>query len=71
MDLTQQGAFVNSLVLVELVDRSIRGLNLFEDMPEFVLGARYLYSHGIPETTSNHSLRLDFYELWPTEASLT
>ena len=49
MDMTQQGAFVNSLVLVELVDRSIRGLNLFVDMPEFVLGSRYLYSQGIPD----------------------
>lgn len=49
IDTTQQGAFVNYLVLVELVDRSIRGLNLFEDMPEFVLGSRYLYSQGIPD----------------------
>ena len=52
IDPEQQGAFVNSLVLVELVDRSIRGLNLFEDMYKFVLGARYIYSHGIPEAAS-------------------
>ena len=51
MDLTQLGAFVNSLVLVELVDRSVKGLNLFEDMAEFVLGARYLYSQEVHETT--------------------
>ena len=53
IDLEQQGAFVNSQVLVELVDRSIRGLNLFEDMAEFVLESRYHYSHGNHEAPSD------------------
>ena len=39
LDWNQPKCFVNTLVLNELVDRSLRGQNLFEDMPEFVLNA--------------------------------
>lgn len=36
VDLDQEGAFVNSMVLIELVERSIKGQNLFENMHDFI-----------------------------------
>ena len=43
VDFTKEDAFVNGMILDELVDRSIRGEDLFEDMIEFILGARLTY----------------------------
>ncbi len=39
VDLTQKGTYVNSIVLSSLVDRSIKGQDLFENMKETILAA--------------------------------
>ena len=55
MDLTLDRAFVNSMVLVELVERSVKGHDLFDNMNDFVLAARSLYPHylgGVTPTVS-------------------
>ena len=40
MDLTDEKPFVNALLLRELVDRSAKGQDLFEGIPEFIRAAR-------------------------------
>ena len=43
IDLTQERAFVNALVLRELLNRSIKGQSLSDNMQEFIFNARVLY----------------------------
>ena len=52
IDLTQEECFVNTTVLRELVDRSIRGQDLFEDMASIVLGAKAVYPQYAREIAS-------------------
>lgn len=51
VDLAQEGAFVNSMVLTELVERSIRGQNLFENMLDFIYDMKFLYPQFVAETS--------------------
>ena len=51
IDLTQEGAFVNAMVLRELVDRSIEGQNLFENMNDLIMMAISVY----PEYAREHN----------------
>ena len=53
VDLTQEGAFINTMVLGELVDRSVRGQNLFESMPDIILSARSIFLQYVHETALN------------------
>ena len=55
VDLTKEHAYVNSLVLRELVDRSVRGQSLFEGMDDFVLSVQALFPIYVDEVLS-HSL---------------
>ena len=52
VDLNKEHVFVNSMVLRELVDRSVRGENLFEGMDDFVLSVRALYPRYADEVLS-------------------
>ena len=58
VDLTTERAYVNSMVLRELVDRSVKGQNLFEGMREFVLYVQTLYPRYVDEVLPE-SLRCD------------
>ena len=55
VDLTKEHVFINSMVLRELVDRSVRGQNLFEGMDDFVLSVQTLFPRYVDEVLS-HSL---------------
>ena len=50
IDLTKGHTYVNSIVLRELVDRSIRGQNLFEGMDDLILSAQALFPKYYEET---------------------
>ena len=53
VDLMQEEAFVNTTVLGELVDRSVRGQNLFENMTDIILSARSVFPEFVCEATSS------------------
>ncbi len=55
VDLTKEHVYINSMVLRELVDRSVRGKNLFEGMDDFVLSMQALFPRYVDEVLS-HSL---------------
>ena len=52
VDLNNEHVFVNSMVLRELVDRSVRGENLFEGMDDFVLSVQALFPRYVDEVLS-------------------
>ena len=52
-DLAKEGAFVNTIILRELVDRSVKGLNLSENMLDIILSSRALYPQYVLETMSD------------------
>jgi hypothetical protein len=45
VDLHKMNGFVNTLVLLELAERSVKKENLFWGMPEFIAVARANFSH--------------------------
>ena len=49
VDIWKQQTYVNSLVLRELVDRSVKGLSLFVGMDEFILSAKSTYQAHLLE----------------------
>ena len=43
IDLDRSGGFVNTMILTELVDRSLQKKNLFDGMPEYIESVRRAY----------------------------
>lgn len=56
IDLTQEGAAVNAMVLDELVERSVRGESLFENMSEFISDSKSLYQRYVREVVENRPI---------------
>lgn len=54
-DISNEGGFVNTLILRELVDRSVRKANLSENMADFILNSRALYPQYVLEAASAES----------------
>ena len=54
IDLTQEGAFINMAVLDELVDRSVRGKSLLENMSDFISNLKSLYPGYVREVGKKH-----------------
>lgn len=54
-DLAEEETFVNMCILRELVDRSVRGLDLFDGLIECILSARALYPQFDLENASDDS----------------
>ena len=52
MDLMQEGTFINATVLYVLVQRSIKGQDLFENMAAIILTAKSLYPQYLLEMTA-------------------
>lgn len=50
-DLNQPYSFVNALILQELVGRTLKGENLFDQMPEFIVNATQLHRQWLVETS--------------------
>ncbi len=48
IDLNERDPFINSLILHELVDRTLKGRSLFSDMTNFITTARRLYRLSPP-----------------------
>ena len=48
-DLSERDAFVNALVLEELVDRTLKGKELFEQIPEFIFLAAKAHQQWLLE----------------------
>ena len=46
LDLSTRDAYVNALVLTELVERSVRGQDLFEGMQNFIMSAKETFQHS-------------------------
>jgi len=44
INLENEKAFVNSLILEELVERSVNGNDIFTAMPEFIQASKSAYS---------------------------
>ena len=51
IDLTKEGAHVNNWVLGELADRSVKGQNLFNDLPDMISEVKSRYPQYIRDTT--------------------
>jgi len=51
-DLAKEEPFVNTFILRELVDRSVKGLNLFDNMLDLILTSKELYPQYVLETMS-------------------
>ena len=53
IDLTQEVAFVNTAVLLELVNRSIKGQNPFTNMEDIIAATKSIYPRYLSAITSN------------------